>query len=291
MKSDTDTPENYDEAIRRAADAVRAADALLICAGAGMGVDSGLPDFRGDSGFWKAYPALAESCVRFAEIASPDTFRNDPQLAWGFYGHRLNLYRETVPHAGFAILRRWADTKRHGAFIFTSNVDGQFQKAGFDAGRVAECHGSIHHLQCLFGCSWDIWSADKDEVVVDEANLAAAKYSLPRCIRCQTVARPNVLMFNDWGWLPTRADAQHTALEMWLGEVLDNNATLAVIEIGAGQAIPTVRRLAERVAATTDAALVRINPRAAQPPHGVVRCVSLPMGALAALSGMDGVGQ
>ena len=29
----------------------------------------------------------------------------DPQLAWGFYGHRLNLYRVTEPHEGFAILR------------------------------------------------------------------------------------------------------------------------------------------------------------------------------------------
>ena len=42
----------------RAAEAVASADTLLIGAGAGMGVDSGLPDFRGDKGFWRAYPAL-----------------------------------------------------------------------------------------------------------------------------------------------------------------------------------------------------------------------------------------
>ncbi len=39
-----------------AAVANRAADALLIGAGAGMAVDSGLADFRGSEGFWKAYP-------------------------------------------------------------------------------------------------------------------------------------------------------------------------------------------------------------------------------------------
>jgi NAD-dependent SIR2 family protein deacetylase len=44
--------------IHRAAEAIHAADALLITAGAGMGVDSGLPDFRGNEGFWKAYPVL-----------------------------------------------------------------------------------------------------------------------------------------------------------------------------------------------------------------------------------------
>ena len=33
---------------------------ILIAAGAGIGVDSGLPDFRGQDGFWKAYPPLAK---------------------------------------------------------------------------------------------------------------------------------------------------------------------------------------------------------------------------------------
>jgi hypothetical protein len=40
--------------IERAAVAIREAEALLITAGPGMGVDSGLPDFRGTEGFWKA---------------------------------------------------------------------------------------------------------------------------------------------------------------------------------------------------------------------------------------------
>ena len=35
----------------KAAQWIAGADALVITAGAGMGVDSGLPDFRGDSGF------------------------------------------------------------------------------------------------------------------------------------------------------------------------------------------------------------------------------------------------
>ena len=36
---------------RRCAELIRAADGLLITAGAGIGVDSGLPDFRGPQGF------------------------------------------------------------------------------------------------------------------------------------------------------------------------------------------------------------------------------------------------
>ena len=51
--------------------ALAGADALLITAGAGMGVDSGLPDFRGNEGFWKAYPALGRAKKSFTDMANP----------------------------------------------------------------------------------------------------------------------------------------------------------------------------------------------------------------------------
>ncbi|MBL9109369.1 MAG: NAD-dependent protein deacetylase, partial [Myxococcales bacterium] len=92
-----------------------------------MGVDSGLPDFRGDEGFWRAYPAYGHLGLSFVDLANPRWFSTDPDLAWGFYGHRLALYRRTVPHSGFARLREIASRLRHGAFVLTSNVDGQFQ--------------------------------------------------------------------------------------------------------------------------------------------------------------------
>jgi NAD-dependent SIR2 family protein deacetylase len=51
---------NFDSVFLCAANLIVNADALVIAAGAGMGVDSGLPDFRGNEGFWKAYwPGLA----------------------------------------------------------------------------------------------------------------------------------------------------------------------------------------------------------------------------------------
>ena len=50
----------------------------------------------------------------------------------------------------------------YGCNVFTSNVDGQFQKAGFDPADIHECHGSIHHLQCLGPCSQAIWGADAE---------------------------------------------------------------------------------------------------------------------------------
>lgn len=143
-----------------AARLIEAADGLLITAGAGMGIDSGLPDFRGPQGFWKAYPALGRAGIRFEQIARPASLRSTPELAWGFYGHRIKFYRETIPHPGFGILLTIAALLPYGEFVFTSNVDGQFQKAGFAEERVAECHGSIHYLQCLEQCNDAIWPAD-----------------------------------------------------------------------------------------------------------------------------------
>src|SRR6516165_8175092 len=116
-----------DHALDRAALAIATADALLIGAGAGMGVDSGLPDFRGKDGFWRAYPPYERLGLDFVALANPRWFAEDPELAWGFYGHRMSLYRRTNPHEGFDILKRMATRLPLGSFVFTSNVDGHFQ--------------------------------------------------------------------------------------------------------------------------------------------------------------------
>ncbi|MCG9084270.1 hypothetical protein [Laribacter hongkongensis] len=79
------------------------ADGLLVTAGAGMGVDSGLPACR-TSGATRASDGTIRhwGSLRFEEVANARMFERDPALAWGFYGYRLKLYRTTLPHAGFA---------------------------------------------------------------------------------------------------------------------------------------------------------------------------------------------
>ncbi|GEL17443.1 NAD-dependent protein deacetylase [Pseudonocardia asaccharolytica DSM 44247 = NBRC 16224] len=259
---------------------LRGADALLICAGAGMGVDSGLPDFRGPEGFWRAYPPYRALGLRFEELADPVHFADDPELAWGFYGHRLGLYRSTVPHEGFGVLRAWA---RRPVRVFTSNVDGQFQRAGFADDVVAECHGSIHHLQCLTGCGQQVWPADGASVQVDPMTMRAAA-PLPSCPACGGLARPNILMFGDWSWDPARTQPQLDAHTGWLRSLRAEGRRLAVVEIGAGTAVPTVRRQAE-LASASSGALVRINVREPAVRHG--RGVGIAAPAAATLLALD----
>jgi NAD-dependent SIR2 family protein deacetylase len=273
--------EDLTTSIEKAAIAISEADALLITAGAGMGVDSGLPDFRGDTGFWKAYPPFERLGISFVDMANPVWFKRDPELAWGFYGHRLNLYRETKPHRGFEILSRWAEDLTHGAFVFTSNVDGHFQQAGFDRDRVIECHGSIGHLQCSEPCNRQIWRADDSDIEVDE-NIFRAVPPLPECPLCGAIARPNVLMFGDWHWNPGRTGDQERRFSGWLSRAA--GPKLVIAEFGAGTAVPTVRMTSEKVASRSGATLVRTNPREPEVPHGHI---SVAANALKALESID----
>ena len=273
-----------DKAYLQAAELIGSADTLVIAAGAGLGVDSGLPDFRGNEGFWKAYPALAKAQLNFTEVASPQTFHQDPYLAWGFYGHRLALYRQTVPHPGFAILHKWCERMQLGARIFTSNVDGQFQKAGFSEDQVHECHGSIHYLQCLNKCASGVWSAEKflPEVNVETCHLLNEP---PVCLRCGGLARPNVLMFGDWNWASGRSDSQHRVETNWLSAQAEGSLRIVVVEIGAGTAIPSVRHFSHRLIHEYGARLIRINPRESQVPSSVD--IGFAVGSLEALQGID----
>ena len=262
----------------RAAAELRRAGALVVTAGAGMGVDSGLPDFRGDQGFWKAYPPYERLGLSFVDAANPAHFDRDPQLGWGFYGHRTNLYRSTAPHRGFAILLRWAERFGLPLFAVTSNVDGQFQKAGFPEDRVLEVHGSIHHLQCSTPCSPAIWT-NGETFEIELATMRSRQ--VPRCPNCGAVSRPNILMFGDSSWLDDRTAGQRERFEEFQQDV--RGRRLLVVELGAGTAIPTIRWTSERLG-RGDACVVRVNPREPDisAPH-----LSIQAGALEALAGID----
>lgn len=288
-------------ALDRAANIVRDARALILAAGAGMGVDSGLPDFRGPEGFWRAHPPYRALGLRFEELANPDWFVRDPRLAWGFYGHRAALYRRTPPHRGFEILRRWAAAKPGGAFVYTSNVDGHFQRAGFPPERVMEVHGSLARLQCLAECGQPPiprgFDDDLDpELDVDPATLRA-RGPLPRCPACGELLRPNILMFGDWGWDSRFSDEQAERLKVWLAETRRADQPVAILEFGAGLAVPTVRRFSERISRASGWPVVRVNPREPELPGDLAGAgaegggggggVELPIGALEALLAID----
>jgi NAD-dependent SIR2 family protein deacetylase len=272
-----DLQKNYEDAAR----IIKNAKAIVVTAGAGMGVDSGLPDFRGDKGFWNAYPMYERLGINFIEAANPIHFAMDPAFGWGFYGHRANLYRDTAPHSGFKIILDWISRLNLDYFVATSNVDGHFQRAGFAEDRVYEVHGSILYMQCLTPCGDEIW--DNDETIPVDLDTMRAQH-IPRCRHCTAVARPNILMFNDFSWISERSDRQGYRFNHFLYEHRDDN--LVVIEIGAGTGVPTIRKMSEHIGEQRNFTVIRINLREPyiQSPH-----ISIPCTGLEALRGIDKV--
>jgi NAD-dependent SIR2 family protein deacetylase len=264
MPSDV-TGTSFSKGAARAAELIACADALVIAAGAGLGVDSGLPDFRGHEGLWSSHTAPAGAHLEFRDVANPKTFLSDPAMAWGLFGHNLSMYRKTQPHAGYGILKIWSGRAYLGARIFTSNVDGQFQKAGFLPKQMHECHGSIHHLQCIEPCKSGVWSADAFSTLLVQENCLLLNEP-PKCPVCGGLARPNILMFGDSGWLSDREQMQSRAKAKWFRRLAAIEANAVVIEIGAGSARTYVRHFSDAVSWKYGARMIRINPRESEVP-------------------------
>lgn len=114
--------------------------------GAGMSVDSGLPDFASDQGIIQQV-VKSEPNKDYRHIINPAFFHSNPEKFWYIYGHRYNQYVHATPHKGYHLLKKICFNKQY--HTYTSNVDGMWTKAGFKNDKVYELHGSIFHLQCF----------------------------------------------------------------------------------------------------------------------------------------------
>jgi len=275
------------EALTLAAEVIKESDAIVFTNGAGLGVDSGLPDFRGPQGFWKAYPPMAKLGLQFSEMSNPSWFQKDPAFAWGFWLHRYDLYSKAIPHRGYYIMKEWAEKMKNGYFVFTSNVDGAWTKTGIPSDHINECHGSVHYLQCTNQCSDEIWdSAPHLTNKTFNHETFRADQPLPLCKNCNHLARTNVLMFGDGWWISNRQDEQQSNFNKFLISLIQNKAKLAIVEIGAGKGVPTVRYQSENLASNYNGTLIRINPTDNDIPLKGFH-VSIPLGGMKALIKID----
>ena len=290
-------------ALQRAASALFASDAVLVAVGAGMGVDSGIPDFRGTESLFAGF----EQPMSYEQMSNSEHFQRDPAFAWGVNYVQLELYRRAQPHDGFARILSWMQALGKPWFAFTSNIDGQLQKAGFPDRQVIACHGDLRYLQCTeAACAYGPRSAGGAPAVwrhslppgleVEQSSLRLASPELlqertMRCPRCGSLARPNVWFCHDRGFVVgEHAREKASRFESWLLSLRHAKRNVAVLEIGAGLAIPTVRKKTEEVVAACgqSSCLIRINPKDYTTPFTTMsKAVSLPMGAQEALARID----
>ena len=104
---------------------------VVILSGAGMSAESGLKTFRDSNGLWEGHDVM--------EVASPQGFRNNPQVVLDFYNQRRRQLQQVQPnqaHIDIADLE-----KDHEVIVITQNVDDLHERAG--SSHVVHLHGEL----------------------------------------------------------------------------------------------------------------------------------------------------
>lgn len=209
-----------------------------------MSQESGIPVFRGVNGLGKKTLSINGKEYSYQELLTHQAFEEHHREAWNLINSLKHLYSNKRPHKGYHTLKELLSNKNQ--FIVTSNCDEFFSRATYEEENILEIHGSIYDYQCLIKCSDEIWRMDE-------------YINVPRCPECGGKCRPNIKMLGDWQWNSSKAKDQQKRYVRWMNEIIDNNESILVIEIGAGKKLASIREIAEKVAGESNE-LIRINP-------------------------------
>ena len=161
-------------AINRAVQDILTAKKTIVLTGAGISVESGIPDFRSDQGLWSKYDP--------EEYAHIDAFRAQPEKVWGMLKEMMELIIKAKPnpaHRGLALLEEMGFLSS----VITQNVDGLHQAAGNK--RVIEFHGTHRTLSCLnCGLKRDI-------------SMFSLEQLPSKCPTCEALLKPDVIFFGE----------------------------------------------------------------------------------------------
>jgi NAD-dependent deacetylase len=154
---------------------------VLVLTGAGVSAESGISTFRGAGGLWENQPV--------EKVASPDGFREDPELVWRFYSERRRKAKACEPNPGHRALAALEDRLRDRFLLATQNVDELHRRAG--SRRLVEIHGRLFQSRCSH-C--DVLPFD-DERAYDEGIP-------PLCDTCTAAGRigllrPHIVWFGE----------------------------------------------------------------------------------------------
>lgn len=112
---------------------------ILVLTGAGMSTESGIPDFRSETGLY----ALNYRGLPPEMILSLSFFEKNPRVFWQYIADCMD-YANVQPNTGHRILAKWE--KQKDITIVTQNIDALHTLAGSE--RVIEIHGCIKTATC-----------------------------------------------------------------------------------------------------------------------------------------------
>lgn len=151
---------------------------IVFFGGAGVSTESGIPDFRGEAGIFKA---ISEYGVRPEVILSHSFFVKNKTAFFDYYRKHL-LYPEAKPNAAHLAL---AELEKRGKLhaVITQNIDDLHQRGGSE--NVLELHGSLYRNYCTI-CKR---AHTLEEVLASD--------TVPLCKSCGSVVRPDVVLYEE----------------------------------------------------------------------------------------------
>lgn len=108
---------------------------LVVLTGAGMSAESGIKTFRDADGLWEGHDVM--------EVATPEGFRNNPELVLEFYNQRRRQLKEVLPNQGHLNLAKLESD--YEVTIVTQNVDDLHERAG--STNVVHLHGELRKVR------------------------------------------------------------------------------------------------------------------------------------------------
>jgi NAD-dependent deacetylase len=167
------------ESVSQAAELLLNSEFSIVLTGAGISTESGIPDFRGDSGIWKKFkPEI---------YGSFESFLADPSKFWKMAEKIAPTLFNAEPNPGHYAIAELEKLNIIKAVI-TQNVDELHQKAGSII--VYEVHGNVNRFTCL-GCRA---SYTKEQIM---RKLKKEKKSSPGCNYCGAPLKPSVVLFGE----------------------------------------------------------------------------------------------
>ncbi len=194
--------------IHRAAELLLNSKSAIALTGAGISTESGIPDFRSDSGLWKKYDPDIYSNIK--------SYIKDPTKFWNLAEKIAPNLFKSKPNPGHIALAELEKMDILKATI-TQNIDELHQKAG--SVMVYEIHGNINRFNC-FGCRA---SYTKEQVM---RKLKKEKHYPPQCDVCGAPLKPSVVLFGES--LPTFEIYQSQALSQKADVMLIAGSSLSV---------------------------------------------------------------
>lgn len=156
-----------------AAEKIRNAQRVIAVTGAGISVESGIPDFRSPGGLWTKYPPF--------EYATVDAFHDDPDKVWVMFYELGETLMQADPNPAHYALAH-LEEKGFLQAIITQNIDALHQRAG--SSTVIEYHGNAETLSCS-----SCFRHRRMEV-------SHRDHGAPRC-ECGSYMKPNVILFGE----------------------------------------------------------------------------------------------